>query len=87
MRNDQLRCRVCGLLQDEPPWGEDGRTATFDICDCCGVEFGYEDSTLESVERYRRAWLDKGAVWQNRRKRPTGWHVESQLKLIPEGWA
>ncbi len=58
MPNDQLTCHVCGLVQDEPPWGGDGRTPTFDICDCCGVEFGYEDSTLESVRRYRKAWLE-----------------------------
>jgi hypothetical protein len=86
MPSDQLKCRVCGLLQDEPPWGEDGRTATFDICVCCGVEFGYEDSTRESVRRYRQAWLDKGGRWQNPKKRPANWSLEAQLNEIPAGW-
>jgi hypothetical protein len=32
MLNDELKCQVCGLVQDEPPWGEFGDTATFNIC-------------------------------------------------------
>ena len=87
MPSDQLRCRVCGLIQDEPPRGEDGRTATFDICDCCGVEFGYEDSARESARRYRQRWLEKGARWHISRSRPADWDLESQLKAVPEGWA
>ena len=38
---NKLACRVCGKVQDDPTWGEDGKTPTFDICDCCGVQFGY----------------------------------------------
>lgn len=57
--HDQLyKCRVCGFPQADPPWGLDGRTPSFDICACCGVEFGYEDATAEGVERYRQEWLD-----------------------------
>jgi hypothetical protein len=44
----ETRCRVCGLDQQSPPWGVDGKSPTYAICDCCGVEFGYEDSTRES---------------------------------------
>lgn len=87
MSIDQLKCRVCGLVQDEPPWGEDGKTATFDICDCCGVEFGYQDSTGESVRRYRQAWLKSGALWRNPKNMPADWDLESQLRAVPEGWA
>lgn len=46
-------CRVCGLHIDDLPWGQDGNSPTYDICPCCGVEFGYEDYTAESARRYR----------------------------------
>ncbi|WP_407906848.1 hypothetical protein [Escherichia coli] len=44
-------CRVCGAEQPEAPWGDDGETPTYDICNCCGVEFGYEDSTVQSIKK------------------------------------
>ena len=32
-------CPVCGYpLSDYNPWGDDGKTPTYDICPCCGVE-------------------------------------------------
>ena len=42
--NEFYVCRVCGAEQPEAPWGDDGETPTYDICNCCGVEFGYEVS-------------------------------------------
>lgn len=58
---ERWRCRVCGLRQGSPPWGEDGKTPSFEICDCCGVEFGYEDASPKAAEAYRQAWLARGA--------------------------
>jgi hypothetical protein len=78
-----LRCRVCGLLQDEPPWGEDGHSPTHNICDCCGAEFGYEDSTLLGIQRYRQEWLAKGAPWFHPKARPGNWDVAAQLAQVP----
>jgi len=82
--DSDLRCRVCGLEQSSPPWGEDGRSPTFDICDCCGVEFGYEDSTLVGVREFRAAWLKRGAPWFRPEARPPGWSRESQLEQVPD---
>jgi hypothetical protein len=78
-----IHCRVCGLAQPEPPWGDDGTTPSFDICDCCGVEFGYEDTTREAASRYRAEWLTKGAHWFEPDSRPDNWDVNEQLKSIP----
>ena len=47
-------CRVCGLDQGEPIWGEDGRTPTYGICSCCGVEFGYGDEDRENCRTIRK---------------------------------
>ena len=76
-------CRVCGLEQRFFPWGEDGQTPTFDICSCCGVEFGYEDATRLAVQNYREAWLTHGAKWWRRDEMPENWCLEGQLKNVP----
>lgn len=76
----EFRCRVCGLDQAEPIRGDDGRTPSFDICACCGCEFGYEDETSGSVEAHRKKWLEGGAKWFNESRRPPHWDLEAQLR-------
>ncbi|WP_250261726.1 hypothetical protein [Escherichia coli] len=76
-------CRVCGAEQPEAPWGDDGETPTYDICNCCGVEFGYEDSTVQSIKKYRAKWLDSGAKWMNKKSEPQNRSVDEQLAHIP----
>lgn len=75
-------CRVCGLQQEDFPWGKDGKTPTFDICNCCGVEFGYEDITVESTSRFRDAWLANGAHWFKPKNKPLDWNPSAQLAKI-----
>jgi hypothetical protein len=83
VNNDEINvCRICGLLQ-ETPWGEDGKTPSFDICACCGVEFGYEDSSLKAIYAYRQKWLDTGAKWYLLEFLPENWDLDEQLKNIP----
>ncbi len=72
-------CKVCGLFQDELPWGEDGNSPSFEICSCCGVEFGYEDSSIESIKQFRDNWIISGANWFNFKKKPDRWRLEKQL--------
>lgn len=81
--NEFYVCRVCGAEQPEAPWGDDGETPTYDICNCCGVEFGYEDSTVQSIKKYRAKWLDSGAKWMNKKSEPQNWSVDEQLAHIP----
>jgi hypothetical protein len=48
MKNDEdYICRVCGLELEEPPWGDDSKSPTFEHCPYCGVEFGYGDAISE----------------------------------------
>lgn len=78
-------CRVCGLYyQNFLPWGKDGKTPSHDICDSCGVEFGYEDNNLVAIIRYRQTWLKNGAKWFNKEKKPNNWNPRKQLKNIPK---
>ena len=78
-----MNCWVCGLEQNNSPWGEDNSSPTFDICSCCGVEFGYEDITLVATRQYRNEWLGKGAVWFKQQAKPNDWSLEKQLTKIP----
>lgn len=76
-------CPVCGYpLGDYNPWGDDGNTPTYNICPCCGVEWGNEDYTPESRMEYRNKWIAGGAKWFDPQKKPANWNLEEQLKNI-----
>jgi hypothetical protein len=77
-------CRVCGLYINELPWEEDGQSPTYEICPCCGVEFGNEDYTIESIKKYRTEWIQTGAKWFSPKEKPFIWNIESQLQNIPK---
>ena len=47
MPQNEYVCRVCGYINDEITW-EKGIYPTYNICPCCGVEFGY---LLENIEK------------------------------------
>lgn len=83
-KNSLMACRVCGLVQLDPPWGEDGKNPSFEICACCGTEFGYEDVLLKSVHANRKKWLEGGAQWVDKKEKPENWSIEEQFKNIPE---
>lgn len=76
-------CRICGFLQANAPWGDDGQTPSFEICDCCGAEFGYHDATIQAIKKYRNKWLSEGAIWLTPKEKPETWLLEEQLKQIP----
>lgn len=73
-------CPICGL-----PWSEaidvEEVRHSFEICDCCGCEYGYDDRPS-----YRKAWIQQGAPWFNAKKRPQDWNLEEQLKYIIADW-
>jgi hypothetical protein len=87
MRKDEdasYCCRICGLKQDFKPWGEDGKTPAFEICSCCGVDFGYQDCTPEYAKKFRNEWLKKDSKWANPDEKPANWSLEEQMKNIPK---
>ena len=59
-------CPVCGYGMEDPP-------SDFNICSCCGTEFGYHDAN-SSTATLRATWLRGGAKW---------W---SPTDPIPDGW-
>jgi len=75
MPNETYQCPVCGYDALSDPAHN-----TFEICPCCGVQFGYDDFNT-SHDELRRQWLKKGAPWFNPAiKPPPGWDVYTQLR-------
>ena len=77
-------CRVCGWDHGDYIWGASGDEASFEICECCGTEFGYEDSTVESTRNKRREWIMQGLKWFKPKSMPNDWKFEDYKLFIPE---
>lgn len=81
MLSDHHMCPVCGYPElDEPPFDEHG-CPSFNICPCCGTEFGYDDAII-THKQLRQKWLAKGAKWYSTvLTAPTDWTVTAQLAV------
>jgi hypothetical protein len=66
-----MRCPVCAYPDMPYP------PADYNICPCCGTEFGNDDAFL-SVDQLRAQWLANGAVWFFGNP-PLGWNPYLQL--------
>ena len=66
-------CPVCGYREmPDPP--ED-----FNICPCCGTEFGYTDAGI-TYEQLREKWRAHGAPWFSQSiQPPPDWDPRRQL--------
>ncbi|NOU93104.1 hypothetical protein GC093_07655 [Paenibacillus sp. LMG 31456] len=74
-------CPVCGYDElKQPPYDEKGNES-FDVCLCCGFEFGVDDM-LFTFEAYRKEWLSNGAKWFFANIQSDNWSVDDQLKNI-----
>ena len=80
---DLLHCRVCGYKSKDPPWGADGQTPLFDLCECCGVEHGYEDATPAGARVFREKWVKSGAHFRLLRQKPIDWILDEQFQHVP----
>lgn len=79
-KTKRFKCPVCGFpALEEPAWDPETGSPSFNICPCCGCEFGYDDATPQARERYRQQWIDRGAPWFKPELRPVNWDLEEQL--------
>lgn len=67
---NNYECRICGYRSENPPWGEDGITPSYELCDCCGAQFGKDDVSSEIINEYRQQWVSKGSKWFNKKAKP-----------------
>jgi hypothetical protein len=79
-------CRVCGYQpHGEPPYDAEGYGSQ-EICPCCGVQWGYQDSLPSAARRFREVWLARGAPWRMPEFRPPDWDLTEQLSPVPEAY-
>lgn len=73
-------CPVCMYPDlDEAPYDSFG-CASYNICPCCGTEFGYDDSSVTHLA-LRQRWRESGMRWWSvSQSPPQGWSAELQLK-------
>ena len=68
-----------------PPYYQYLGEPSYDVCPCCGFEFGNEDepgtAPSKSFEEYREEWIRGGCRWFDHSKKPTGWNLDAQLKM------
>jgi hypothetical protein len=76
-------CPVCGYDGLEEPPYDKNRNPSYEICDCCGYEFGFDDGSKGiNFEKYRKQWIIKGAIWFNPDVKPKEWDLKKQLLKI-----
>jgi hypothetical protein len=73
-------CPVCGYNDLLEPSHDDTWAGSFEICPCCGTQFGYDDAT-RAHDDLRKVWLASGAPWwSEERQPPFGWNALEQLR-------
>jgi rubredoxin len=80
---DTYTCPVCGyprLL--EPAYDLGTVSPSFNICPCCGCEFGYDDATPWAKESFLKNWVKRGSPWFHPELKPSDWNVREQLQSI-----
>lgn len=76
-------CPVCRYDElQQAPYDADGNES-FEICHCCGFEFGFDDiHDGHTFESYRDKWMIAGATWFYQQSKPEVWDLKQQLKKI-----
>ena len=69
-----------------PPYHKHLGEASYDVCDCCGFEFGNDDepgtANASTFDEYLKDWQASGCEWSNKSKRPKNWSLQEQLKNL-----
>src|SRR5437879_6289194 len=73
-----------------PPYAQHFGEPSYEVCDCCGFEFGNDDepgtAAPVTFSEYRQEWLSDGASWFYLHKRPQQWSADEQLKRAGIRW-
>lgn len=72
-----------------PPYGAHWGAPSYEVCDCCGFEFGNEDDPGTAApitfSDYLADWIADGERWFAPGKRPPGWSLAGQLRDAGRG--
>jgi hypothetical protein len=80
MKGTNYLCLVCGYNGlKEPPYDKHG-APSYEICPCCGFEFGFEEQG--NMVHFRKEWIKKGAQWFTPVAKPVPWDFKKQLAKL-----
>ena len=75
-------CPVCGYGPfNEPYTSAQELRYSYDICDCCGCEYGNDDT-----EQHYDNWIKNGCSWFNSKQKPSNWSLQNQTNNIIRPW-
>lgn len=75
-------CPVCGFDRLTEPAYDNFGCASFDICPCCGTEFGYDDVKYLHTE-LRNVWISNGMKWwSSNMAPPDNWSPVAQINKL-----
>jgi hypothetical protein len=88
----RYRCPVCGFpsLEEADPNGPLGLfLGTYEICFCCGTEFGFDiqmttpEDVADQIRQRREEWIADGHKWwYSSIPPPPDWDWEEELRAI-----
>ena len=69
-----------------PPYGVRYGLPSYEVCACCGFEFGNDDdpgtAAPATFDQYRNEWIEGGCEWFDPSKKPADWDAKSQLAFM-----
>lgn len=72
----------------QPPYRMHFGIPSYEVCGCCGFEFGNDDepgtAQPTSFEEHLTDWIAGGCVWFDAALRPNDWSLAAQLDGIGE---
>lgn len=81
----KYQCPVCGYIGlHEAPYNSEG-LGSFEICPCCGFEFGCDDfpDKAVAIDRWRSDWIAQKFPWFSQCcLPPEEWDPQAQLMLF-----
>ncbi|MAZ31723.1 MAG: hypothetical protein CMO06_01005 [Thalassospira sp.] len=79
MRKEKIFCPICAYDDLSAPPYDQHNCPSYEICPCCGNEFGYDDASL-SHEDLRIKWISEGMHWwSTTQPAPKQWNPVLQL--------
>ena len=76
-------CPVCGYDDlSEPPYDKYNEPS-YEICPCCGFEFGYDDFYKHyTFKDFREKWIKEGAKLFNKERFSRNWNESEMIKQL-----
>lgn len=74
-------CPICGFESNESYASAYDLRCSYDICECCGCEYGYDDNVA-----FYDNWVKGGCVWFNNKIKPNNWSLKVQIENQIRPW-